>query len=441
VNQSSEPGFARVLSVRDGLAVTVGMVIGAGILRAPGEIAGLLGDPWFILAVWILGGIVAGLSTLLLAEMSAALPQAGGKYVYAREAWGPVMGFVSGWSELLVGRGFSGAAKAVVIAEYIRILTGGKGSIPVIAGAVVLAFFFVHTQGIKASTVFQNVTTVIKIFVVLIIAGAGIWAGDLLSIGARGSNGVDVLNQGWVSSFSAAYLAVAFAYYGWEDVSKMAEEIKDPGKALPSILLKGVLAVAVLYLLINLSYLAVLTPSEMAGSELVAQDAITGVFGSAAGTVVVVASLLILISSLNVNFLGLPRVAYGLASHGLAPRAFSKVDDKGTPRNALYFIAVWIGLLAISGSFSQIIGLMMMIAIPVDMMVLLGFFRLRSKRPDLHRPFRVFGYPWIPLITILLYLAILVILVTTQTRTAMYGSLVVGGLIIAGLINKRRHKI
>ena len=185
MNQSSEPGFARVLSVRDGLAVTVGMVIGAGILRAPGEIAGLLGDPWFILAVWILGGIVAGLSTLLLAEMSAALPQAGGKYVYARGAWGPVMGFVSGWSELLVGRGFSGAAKAVVIAEYIRILTGGKGSIPVIAGAVVLAFFFVHTQGIKASTVFQNVTTVIKIFVVLIIAGAGIWAGDLLSIGAR----------------------------------------------------------------------------------------------------------------------------------------------------------------------------------------------------------------------------------------------------------------
>ena len=438
MSQSSEPGFARVLSVRDGLAVTVGMVIGAGILRAPGEIAGHLGDPWFILAVWILGGIVAGLSTLLLAEMSAALPQAGGKYVYAREAWGPVMGFVAGWSELLVGRGFS---KAVVIAEYIRILTGGQGSIPVIAGAVVLAFFFVHTQGIKASTVFQNVTTVIKIFVVLVIAGAGLFAGDVLSIGARGSSGIEILNEGWVSSFSAAYLAVAFAYYGWEDVSKMAEEIKDPGKALPSILLKGVLAVAVLYLLINVSYLAVLTPSEMAGSELVAQDAITGVFGSAAGTVVVVASLLILISSLNVNFLGLPRVAYGLASHGLAPRAFSKVDDKGTPRNALYFIAVWIGILAISGSFSQIIGLMMMIAIPVDMMVLLGFFRLRSKRPDLHRPFRVFGYPWIPLITILLYLAILVILVTTQTEMAMYGSLVIGGLIIAGLINKRRQKI
>ena len=439
MSQNSEPGFARVLSVRDGLAVTVGMVIGAGILRAPGEIAGHLGDPWLILAVWVLGGLVAGLSTLLLAEMSAALPQAGGKYVYAREAWGPVMGFVSGWSELLVGRGFSGAAKAVVIAEYVRILTGGKGSIPVLAGAVVLAFFFIHTQGIKASTVFQNITTVIKIFVVLVIAGAGIWAGDLLSIGE--GTGVSLLGEGRVSAFSAAYLAVAFAYYGWEDVAKMAEEIKDPGRALPSILLKGVLAVAALYLLINLSFLAVLTPSEMSGSELVAQDAISGVFGSAAGTVVVWASLLILISSLNVNFLGLPRVAYGLASHGLAPRAFSKIDDKGTPRNALYFIAAWIGILAISGSFSQIIGLMMMIAIPVDMMVLLGFFRLRLKRPDLHRPFRVFGYPWIPMITILLYLAILVILVTTQTRTAIYGSLVIGGLVVAGLINSRRQKI
>ena len=439
MNQNSEPGFARVLSVRDGLAVTVGMVIGAGILRAPGEIAGHLGNPWLILAVWILGGLVAGLSTLLLAEMSAALPQAGGKYVYAREAWGPVMGFVTGWSELLVGRGFSGAAKAVVIAEYIRILTGGQGSIPVLAGAVVLAFFFIHTQGIKASTVFQNITTVIKVFVVLIIAGAGIWAGDLFSVG--NNNGTELVGQGWVSGFSAAYLAVAFAYYGWEDVSKMAEEIKDPGRALPNILLKGVLAVAVMYLLINLSFLAVLTPSEMSGSELVAQDAISGVFGSAAGTVVVGASLLILISSLNVNFLGLPRVAYGLASHGLAPKAFSKIDGRGTPRNALYFIAAWIGLLAVSGSFSQIIGLMMMIAIPLDMMVLLGFFRLRLKRPDLHRPFRVFGYPWIPMITILLYLAILIILVTTQTRTAIYGSLVIGGLIVAGMINSRRQKI
>ena len=141
---SSEPSHSltRVLRIRDGLAVTVGIVIGAGILRTPGLIAGYLGDPWFILGVWVLGGVVAALSTVVLAEMSACLPEAGGKYVYAREAWGPLMGFVAGWSELLVTRGFSGAAKAVVITEYIRILAG-RGSVQVLAGAVALAFFFI----------------------------------------------------------------------------------------------------------------------------------------------------------------------------------------------------------------------------------------------------------------------------------------------------------
>jgi APA family basic amino acid/polyamine antiporter len=327
----------------------------------------------------------------------------------------------------------------VVIAEYIRILTGGQGSIPLLAGAVVLGFFFLHTQGLKASTTFQNVTTVIKVCVVIGIAGAGIWAGDLLGIGAGDTKSM-VMEGAWTSRFSAAYLAVAFAYYGWEDAAKMAEEIKNPGKALPNILLKGVLAVAVLYLLMNLSFLAVLSPEEMSGSELVAQDAISGVFGSAAGTIVVLASLLILISSLNVNFLGLPRVAYGLASHGLAPRLFSRVDAKGTPRNALYFIAAWIGLLAVTGSFEKIIQYMMMVSISVDTMVLLGFFRLRMKRPDLARPFRAFGYPWIPMLTIILYLAILAILVITQPQLAIGGGLMIGSLVVAGLINERINR-
>ncbi|MYI45202.1 MAG: amino acid permease, partial [Gemmatimonadetes bacterium] len=126
----------RVLRIRDGLAITVGIVIGAGILRTPGLIAEYLGNGWLILSVWVLGGVVAALSTLVLAEMAAALPKAGGKYVYAREAFGPVAGFVAGWSELLVSRAFSGAIKAVAIAEYIIILVG-SGSVRLLAVGVV----------------------------------------------------------------------------------------------------------------------------------------------------------------------------------------------------------------------------------------------------------------------------------------------------------------
>ncbi len=435
MSSESTQSLTRVLRIRDGLAVTVGIVIGAGILRTPGLIAEYLGDPWFILGVWVLGGVVAGLSTLLLAEMSASIPEAGGKFVYAREAWGPVMGFVAGWSELLVTRGFSGASKAVVIAEYIRILAG-RGNISILAGGVALAFFFLHTRGLKTSTVFQNVTTAIKVLVVFLIAVAGIWAGDMVGFTAAPLS----VEGSRLLGFALAYQAVAFAYYGWEDAAKMAEEVKDPGRSLPKILLGGAVAVACLYLLMNVAFLSALTPAEMAGSELVAQDAIAGVFGSAAGTVVVLASLLILMSSINVNFLGMPRVAYGLAKHGLAFKSLAKVDGRGTPRNALYFISAWIGILAVSGQFELLIRFMMMVAITVDTMVLLGYFRLRSKLPDLERPFRVPGHPWIPGLTVVLYVAILAILIKSQPALTVGAGAMLTALVVAGWFTVRRNK-
>ena len=428
------PRLARSLRLGDGLAVTVGIVIGAGILRTPGLIAGYLADPWIILGVWILGGVVAALSTLVLSEMAAALPHAGGKYVYAREAWGPVMGFTAGWSELLVTRGFSGAAKAVVIAEYLVLLTG-RGSIRLLAGGVILAFAILHFMGLRAGTLFQNVTTAIKVLVILGIAAAGLAAGDPSSFTeASGSiAGVSPTLLG----FALAYQAVAFAYYGWEDASKMSEEMKEPGRTLPRVLLGGVAAVAVLYLLINVAFLFALSPAEMAGSELVAKDAIAEVFGGAAGKVVLVASLLILVSSANVNFLGLPRVAFGLARDGLAPKAFSKVNARGTPAHALTFISLVILALALTGALEFLINFMMLVAISVDTMVLLGYFRLRALRPDLERPFRVPGHPWIPALTVVLYVAILAILVGTQPELALGGALMIGGLVLTGWLTSR----
>ena len=426
----------RVLRVRDGMAVTVGIVIGAGILGTPGLIAGYLGDPWIILGMWFFGGVMAGLSTLVIAEMAAALPEAGGKYVYARHAWGDTMGFVAGWSELLVTRGFSGASKAVLIATYILLLNGDRGSVKVLALAVVLGYFVLHTRGLKASTTFQNITTAVKIVIVLAIAAAGIWGGSASGLGPQ-----PLITEGatvGLLGYALAYQSISFAYYGWEDAAKMSEEVIDPGRALPRILLGGAVAVMVLYILMNISFLAALTPAEMAGSELVARDTIAAVFGDAAGTVVVVASLLILISSTNVNFLGLPRVAYGLSRHGLAPRAFAKVDARGTPRNALYLITAWIGLLAVTGSFEALIRFMMTVAITVDTMVLLGYFKLRWSQPDLERPFKMPGHPVLPAITIALYFAILGILIYTQPTLAAGAGAMLALMLLAGVITTRR---
>ena len=435
---ASRQPLLRILGVGDGLAVTVGIVIGAGILRTPGLIAGYLPDAWLILGIWALGGVMAGLSTVVLAEMAAAAPRAGGKYVYARDAWGPAMGFVAGWSELLVTRGFSGAAKAVVIAEYVRSLAG-RGSVPMLAGAVVLAFFFLHARGLRAGALFQNVTTAFKVLVIVLIAGAGIWAGDMAGFAAAGVGGLSSPGVGLLG-FALAYQAVAFAYYGWEDAAKLGEEIVDPGRALPRILVGGVVAVAALYLLINVSFLAALTPAEMAGSELVARDATSAVFGDAAGTIVLLASLVILISSLNVNFLGLPRVAYGLANDGLALRRFARVDPGGTPGVALYFITAWIGLLAVTSAFEFLINFMMMVAISVDAIVLLGYFRLRSRRPDAPRPFRVPGGRATAAVTVALYAAILAVMVSTQPMLALGGGAMLAALAAAGWWTAARNR-
>ncbi len=269
-----------------------------------------------------------------------------------------------------------------------------------------------------------------KALVILLIAGAGIWAGDMAGFAARATAGPSVSLLG----FALAYQAVAFAYYGWEDAAKLAEEVRDPGRSLPRILVGGALAVAVLYLLMNVALLAALTPAEMAGSPAVAQDAIAAVFGSAAGTVVVVAGLLILVSSLNVNFLGMPRVAYGLAGDGLAPRRLASVDRNGTPGTALMVIAIWIGALALTGAFEFLLNFMMMVAISVDTMVLVGYFRLRARRPDLDRPFRVPGAPVLPALTVLLYVAILAIMVGTQPRLALGGGGMLVVLVTTGIV-------
>ncbi len=418
----------RILGVRDGLAVTVGIVIGAGILRTPGLISGYLGNPLAILGVWFLGGIVVALSTLVLAEMAAALPEAGGKYVYAREAYGPQVGFLAGWSELLVTRAFSGAAKAVVIAEYLVLLLG-RGSVRLLAATVVVGFFFLHSRGLRVGRGFQNVSTVAKVLLLLAMCAAGILGGDGRGFGAT----MEVAPEfAGLLGFALAYQAVAFAYYGWEDAAKMAEETSDPGRSLPRILVGGAVTVAGLYLLINVAFLSALTSQEMSGSPLVAADALRGTFGTAAGTVVTVASLVILLSSLNVNFLGMPRVAFGLARDGLAPSRFTQVGEGGTPGPALVFVTAAILGLAVTGAFEFLIRFMMTVAITVDLVVLSGIFRLRRLRPELARPLRVPLYPWIPAVTVLLHFIVLSIIVLSQPMLALGAAAMLGVLWMSG---------
>jgi APA family basic amino acid/polyamine antiporter len=430
----SRPGLKRILGVWDGLAVGVGLVIGVGILRTPGLIASYLGGPWPILLVWVAGGVIALLSAMVFSEMAAMYPEAGGKFAYARQAFGPLGGFVAGWSEVIVTRGgFPAASKAIVIGEYLILLTGW-GAIRGWAAAVVLAYFLLHLLGLQAGRVFQNIATTAKVLLILVIIGAGLIGGT----GASWEPGATITpERGLMLGFALAYLSVSFTYYGWDDAVKMAEEIREPGRTLPRVLVFGAVAVAVLYLAINVAFLVALSPAQMSGSPLVAADAVAVAFGESGRTFITVTALVILISSLNVNFLSVPRVVYGLARRGLAPAGLVRVSGGGTPLGGLFLIAGLVFLLAMTRSFEFLIQFMMFVAISVDAMVLIALFRLRALRPEESRPYRVPGYPWMPAMVVILYVMILVLVTATQPMLAVGAGALLAVLTVAGVVWSR----
>ncbi len=418
----------------DGLAVVIGLVIGVGILRTPGLIAGYLGGPWVILLVWVAGGAIALVSAMVFSEMAAMYPEAGGKFAYARRAFGPIGGFVAGWSEVIATRGgFPAASKAIVIGEYLILLTGW-GAIRAWAAVVVVGFFLLHLLGLQAGRVFQNVVTAVKVVLILVIIGAGLMGGS----GAGWAPAAAIPpERGLLLGLALAYLSVSFTYYGWEDAIKMAEEIREPGKKLPRILIIGAVGVAALYLAVNLAFLSALTPAEMSGSPLVAADAVAVAFGESGRTFITVTALVILISSINVNFLSIPRVAYGLARRGLAPAGLLGVSGGGTPLGGLVLITALVFLLAMTRSFEFLIQFMMFVAISVDTMILIALFRLRRLHPQEPRPYRVPGYPWMPAVVVILYVMILVLVAMTQPKLALGGSALLAALVVAGVIWSR----
>jgi APA family basic amino acid/polyamine antiporter len=410
----------RILNVQDGLAIVVGAVIGVGILRTPGLIAGYLGSPVPILLTWLLGGVVALLASLVFAELAAMFPEAGGKFYYANEAFGPTAGFVTGWAEIIVTRGFSAASKAIVIGEYLILLTGW-GQVRAWAAGTVGVFLIINLLGLQTGRWFQNTVTLIKVGLILLIVGAGFFGNgsDTETARAAVAGGTGLLG------FALAYLAVSFTYYGWDDFLKLAGEVKEPGHTLPRVLILGAIAVAVLYLLVNLAFLSALSPAEVAGSPLVAADVAESAFGEPGRRLITVAALVILVSSLNVQFMGLPRVVYGLSRTGLAPMSFSRLTPGGTPIVGLLVVTGIIFVMAMTRSFERLIQYLAFVAITVDTMVLLAVFRLRRTHGQTTRPFATPGYPWLPIITVSLYVTLFGIIATQQTELAIGGAFMV----------------
>ncbi|HXO86335.1 MAG TPA: amino acid permease [Gemmatimonadales bacterium] len=394
----------RSLRVFDGLAMIVGIMIGSGIFRTPGLVARELGRPWLTFVAWLLGGVLALLGTLVFAELATRHPRAGGKYVYAREAFGPRTGFVVGWVEGLAIYTAAIAAISVAGAEFIvRIAGWPLSNVRWIAVALVAGFTGINLLGVSSGRWAQNVITAAKVLAlaaVVVIAfaggtGAG-WHGALPGAPAGGA---------LFAALAVAAQSVIWSYYGSVDAAKIAEEVVDPDRTLPRVFLLGIAIVTVLYLLLNAAFLHVLPFEQIAASNLVAGDVAAAVFGSSGGVIIAVLALLVVLASLNGNVFVTPRVIFGLARDGLGPAVLTRVNAGATPWTAMVLIGVVSMALAASGTFTQLLGLAVALILLIDGLTAASLFVLRARQPD--APFRAPLYPVLPALFIAVYIALL----------------------------------
>jgi APA family basic amino acid/polyamine antiporter len=424
----------KILGPLDGVAIIIGVSVGAGILGAPGLIAGYLGNAFVMLGVWVFGGVSVALSTMILAEMGAMLPRAGGKYAYVRAAYGDRAGCFAGWAEVLFNRSFTGALKAVLIGQYLAKLIG-RGSPGLYVVLLVVGYVALHLRGLRAGKRFQNVTTVIKVAVLLAVVATAFIYGS----GASWTHVTPFAPaQGAFLAIALAYQSVFFTFYGVETSLQMSEELRDPGRSVPRMLLYGAASVTVIYLLMNVAFLHAMTPAEMAGSQLVARDVLARGLGENAATAITIASIAILVSSINVNFMGTPRIAFGLARDGLAPRQFNHVSERGTPTMGLLLTAAIILTLAVSGTFEALIRYMSFFTLIIDGVVLSSIFVLRRREPHATRPFRVPAYPLVPIVAVGLYALVLVIITVTQPKLALIAAGLLSLVAIASWVGVRK---
>jgi APA family basic amino acid/polyamine antiporter len=379
----------------DGLAVVVGIMVGSGIFRTPGTVAAMLGRPGLTFVAWTLGGAVGFLGALIFAELATRFPQAGGKYVYAREAFGRRAAFVVGWIEALGTYCVAIAAIGVVSGEYLARLCGWPASSARMLGAaLVLLLTGMNLLGVSVGRWAQNVATAAKVLALLAAIGVAAAAGT--GAGWHGSLPSAPTGIAAWGALALAFQSVIWTYYGYPDAAKIAEEVKDPGRNLPRIFLFGIAGVTALYLLLNAAFLQVLPFERVATSTLVAGDVAEAIFGARAGILMSALAFLVVLASLNGNLFVTPRVVFGLARDGLGPGALEKVNAGGSPWAAMILVGLVAAALAATGTFEGLISFAIIFILVTDGFMVLVLFKLRGRDPQ--APFKVPLYPLVPLL-------------------------------------------
>ncbi len=419
----------RQLGLLDATALCAGSIIGSGIFFLPATMAAALPATGPLLAVWLVAGLVSVLGALCLAELGTMMPEQGGLTIYLREAFGSFWGFLYGWTCFALTNTVALAAIAMVFAEYLGVLLPmGAGAERAVALAAIAGFTALNCLGVREGATAQNILTGLK---VLLMAGI-VAAAFLLPGGGPGNLEPALLARpegGYAAPLAVAFLGALFAYDGWINISFVGGEVRDPARTLPLAVLWGTGVVVLLYLAVNLAYLWVLGPAGVAGSPLVASETLARVAGPSGSRIIAFVIVVSTLGALNGNLLSSARVPFALAREGRFPAVAGRLGRRGTPVAALLLQGAWAVALSFTGTYVQLTQWMVYGAFIFFGLGAVAVLVLRRRRPDLPRPYRVWGYPATPVI----FAAFAAWLVLQTVHDAPRDAAIGTGLILAGV--------
>ena len=435
-------------------AIVVGTMVGTGIFLKPSEMAREGRFVSIVFAAWIVGALLSIFGALAFAELGAAIPEAGGEYAYLRRGFGPIWGFLFGWMHSIVGRPSSAASIAAGMMRFLSFFVPAVAAplftvhiaipglthwIPpydfVFTWAQPFAVFWllvmtgINYLGVRLGGEVQVFLTSIKVLSIVLIIGVA------FLLPTTGSHPPDPLwpsstSTGLLTAFLAALAAALWAYDGWEDLNLVGSELKDPQRNFPRALVGGVCFVALLYLLFSAACLKVLPFSAVATSQHVASDVVERVIGHGVASWITLAMVLSALGSMNSSVLSGARVPYVMARDGIFFKVADGIHPKyRTPGRALIFQGILASVMALSGTFEELTNLFIFAGWIFYGFAVVAMFRLRKTEPNMERPYRCWGYPWVPGLFVLGALVLTINLWLVRPGRSTIGLL----LILAGL--------
>lgn len=467
--QENSSGFKRELGLFDSTMIVVGSMIGSGIFIVSADIARTVGSSGFLLLVWFITGVITLIGALSYGELASMMPFAGGQYVYIREAYNPLVGFLYGWTLFLVIQTGTIAAVAVAFAKFtgvlipwfsqknvlLNLLGLNISAAQLLAILSVILLTYINVRGVKEGRTVQNLFTFSKTIALfgLIVLGfiigsnagvissnfADIWSAKQVTIKNGLINVIEPLaGFAIVAAIGTAMVGSLFSSVAWENITFIAAEVKDPKKVIPWSLFLGTMIVTVLYILANVAYLVVLplhgdpTSTNIVGQgiQFAAEDRVGTaaahfIFGDIA---VVVMAILIMISTFGCNnglILAGARVFYAMSKDNLFFKFAGELNSKSVPAKALWIQAIWASLLCLSGTYGQLLDYVVCTVLIFYILTIAGIFILRRRLPNADRPYKAFGYPYLPALYIFLAASVSTILLIYKPDYTWPGLLIV----------------